>query len=88
MAGRPSPGAFAGRSAVERAGANLRRGTGNMRDMFVVRKVDRNGPDMPEVWVYETRADAEAKLEALTVEVFGEGVIELYRIEMKERTVH
>ena len=37
-----------------------------MRDVFVVRKVDRTKPDMPEVWVYETRADAEAKLESLT----------------------
>jgi len=59
-----------------------------MRDVFVVRKVDRTKPDMPEVWVYETRADAEAKLEALTVEVFGEGVVELYHLWIKERTVH
>ncbi|MGY8682710.1 hypothetical protein Q2941_33785 [Bradyrhizobium sp. UFLA05-153] len=60
-----------------------------MRDVFVVRKVDRTKPDMPEVWVYETRANAEAKLEDLTLdELFGEGVIELYRIETKEPTVH
>ncbi|MGY8685853.1 hypothetical protein Q2941_50420 [Bradyrhizobium sp. UFLA05-153] len=54
-----------------------------------MRKVDHAKPDTPEVWVYETRADAEAKLEALTLdELFGEGVIELYRLETKERTVH
>jgi hypothetical protein len=59
-----------------------------MRHMFVVLKIDRTEPNMPEVWLYETRADAEAKLEALTLELFGEGVIELYHLEIKERTVH
>jgi len=78
-----------GRARVDRAGPAQIYGEGRaMRDVFVVRKVDRNMPEVPEAWVYETRAEAEAKLEALTVEVFGEGVIELYRIEIKERTVH
>jgi hypothetical protein len=68
-----------------------RRGTGEeepwRRHVFVVLKIDRTEPDMPEVWVYETREDAEAKLEALTIELCGEGVIELYRLDLK-RTVH
>jgi hypothetical protein len=56
-----------------------------MRHVFVVRKIDRTKPDLPEVWEYETRADAEAKLEALTFELFGEGVIELHHLSRRAR---
>jgi hypothetical protein len=65
------------------------RGEGRkMRHVFVVRKIDRTKSDLPEAWVYETKADAEAKLEALTFELFGEGVIELHHLSIQERTVH